>query len=256
MLRVGLIEYINMLPLVGQILEDPPEDVDIITDTPSALSKMLKERTLDLSFISSSEYIENKDQYQLVKEFGIAANGPVKSVHLYTKLPLNYIDTIYVTNQSKTSFNLCRVLCALHWDIAPKFEVLDDFNDLVSKDAFLLIGNVALMQPYFEGYHTIDLAQQWNEMTRSPFVFGVLAYNNGCDQTEVNRFIDRLKVSFEWGQKNRASIIDMARKTVPIQEHLIDDYYKHVYNLLTQKELDAIDLFAELLEKTDQAIPV
>ena len=48
----------------------------------------------------------------------------------------------------------------------------------------------------------------------------------------------------------------MARKTVPIQEHLIDDYYKHVYNLLTQKELDAIDLFAELLEKTDQAIPV
>jgi len=250
MLKVGIIDFINVFPLTHQLVNQN-EYFDFTLDSPKTLSDLLLKNELDLSQISSSFYLQHKDQLELIKEFGISATNFVKSVHLYHNSPLEDIKTIYITPQSYASFDLLRVLAMHHWFIECEFKVIEDFQELIEKPAFLLIGNMALMKPHFEGYETIDLAKSWYEMTQLPFVFGVHCAQKNLSsdkQKLVQQFLIALKTSYEWGLSNPDEIIKAARKIIPIPTPILVDYFDHLQFELTQDHLESLKVFDQYLK--------
>src|SRR5581483_6609645 len=89
---------------------------------------------------------------------------------------------------SRTSVALTRVLCARHFDIAPRFESRGpDLADMLSRcDAALIIGDNALFQSSPAGgrpaaaIEKIDLGEEWTRLTGLPFVYAFWAGRPGA----------------------------------------------------------------------------
>ena len=63
MLKVGIIEYLNTVPVYYGFLKGVVDStgIDFVEDVPSGLNELLRGGFLDVSVISSYEYISNAD---------------------------------------------------------------------------------------------------------------------------------------------------------------------------------------------------
>jgi chorismate dehydratase len=171
-LRIGAVGYLNARPLTWALDRDP-EKWEMRYDLPSVCARLLHAGEVDLGLIPSIEYLFG-DDYRLVPGIGIGSRGPIASVALYTRLPLDRIRTIALDTSSRTSVTLVRVLCHHRFGIAPEF--VDHGPDLAAMtrnfDAGLLIGDPAFDTDHAAlGLQKIDLGEEWTAMTGLPFVY-------------------------------------------------------------------------------------
>ena len=170
--RIGAVGYLNARPLTWALDRDP-DRWQMRYDLPSVCARLLHAGDVDLGLIPSIEYLQ-ADDYRLVPGLAIGSRGPVASVALYTRLPVDRIRTIALDTSSRTSVTLLRVLCHHRFGISPEF--VDHRPDLAAMaatcDAGLLIGD-----PAFDADHTalslrkIDLGEEWTAMTGLPFIY-------------------------------------------------------------------------------------
>ena len=65
MLKLGAINYINALPFFASFqLREVQADIDLIYDYPANLNYKLARGEIDFSFISSVEYLQNRENYR------------------------------------------------------------------------------------------------------------------------------------------------------------------------------------------------
>jgi chorismate dehydratase len=172
LIRIGAVGYLNARPLTWA-LDRSPERWAIRYDLPSVCAALLHRGDTDLGLIPSIEYLQAPD-YRLVPGVGIGSRGPIASVALYTRVPIDAIRTIALDTSSRTSVTLIRVLCHHHFRIAPTF--VSHGPDLAAMtrefDAGLLIGDPAFDADHERlGLTKIDLGEQWTMMTGLPFIY-------------------------------------------------------------------------------------
>ena len=170
--RLGAVGYLNARPLTWA-LDRLPDRWTIRYDVPSVCADLLQRRDIDLGLVPSIEYL-SADDYRLVPGVGIGSRGPVASVALYTRVPVEQIRHIALDTSSRTSVALIKVLSHHHFRIDPEF--VPHGPDLVAMttacDAGLLIGDPALEADHAAlGLHKIDLGQEWTAMTGLPFIY-------------------------------------------------------------------------------------
>ena len=170
--RIGAVSYLNARPLVVGI-ERRRNRFAVRYDLPSTCAQLLHAGEIDLGLIPSIEYLRG-DGYAIVPDCAVASDGPVLSVAIFTKVPIERVQTMALDLSSRTSVALTRVMTAKYFGIAPKF--LDEGPDLermVSRaDAALVIGDPALFADYPRlGLEKIDLGQSWKDFTGLPFVY-------------------------------------------------------------------------------------
>ncbi|MBS0622040.1 MAG: menaquinone biosynthesis protein, partial [Verrucomicrobia bacterium] len=172
-LRVGHLNFCNAIPLYTSL----SSAVQLVGGVPSELNALLREGKLDLSLVSSFEYLSHSSLYDLLPGYCIAAEGQVRSVHLHVKGPLAALNDqpLALTPQSASSAQLVKLFCRYFWHIRPHFVTLPHLNQCMDYKAFLLIGDQALLHPGFPGYTRFDLAQVWKEKTDLPITFAVFA---------------------------------------------------------------------------------
>jgi chorismate dehydratase len=123
--------------------------------------------------IPSIEYLQAPD-YRFVPGVGIGSDGPVASVALYARVPLERVRTIALDTSSRTSVALTRVLCRHRFGISPEFVPHGpQLAAMVERcDAGLLIGDPAFDADHESlGLSKIDLGSEWTAMTGLPFVY-------------------------------------------------------------------------------------
>ena len=172
MIRLGAVAYLNARPLTWA-LDRSPQRWQIRYDVPSVCAELLHAGDVDLGLIPSIEYLAAPD-YRLVPGVGIGSRGPVRSVALFTHVPLRAIRRIALDASSRTSVALIQVLCRHRFQIAPEFVPHDP--DLIAMtregDAALLIGDPALDADHAAlGCDKIDLGEEWTAMTGLPFIY-------------------------------------------------------------------------------------
>ncbi len=170
--RIGAVSYLNARPLVVGI-EARRDRFAIRYDLPSTCARLLHRGDIDLGMIPSIEYLR-VDGYSMVPDCAVVSDGPVASVAIFTKVPIERVRTLALDTSSRTSVALTRVMTARYFDIAPRF--IDEGPDLAmmvqQADAALLIGDPALFADHQQlGLHKIDLGQAWKEFTGLPFVY-------------------------------------------------------------------------------------
>jgi chorismate dehydratase len=171
-LRVGAVGYLNARPLTWA-LDASPDRWAIRYDLPSVCSSLLHAGQVDLGLVPSIDYLQDPE-YRFVPGVGIGSRGPIASVALFSRVPIDRVTSIALDTSSRTSVALIRVLCRHRFGIEPEFVAHgpDLAAMTAAADAGLLIGD-----PAFETDHQVlglqktDLGEEWTAMTGLPFIY-------------------------------------------------------------------------------------
>jgi chorismate dehydratase len=179
MLRVGQIEYANCTPLFAALKKQfSCSSYHFVSGVPAELNAMLRRGEIDVCPSSSIEYAKNFERYVLLPGISISSVGPVKSVLLFSRFPIEHLDqtAIGLTTESDTSVNLLKILLARHFNLQNRFErtALPLQDALEQFSALLLIGDAALREGMTRrDFHVYDLGELWYRFTGLPFVFAL-----------------------------------------------------------------------------------
>jgi chorismate dehydratase len=244
---VGAVSYLNAKPLYYRLEELAPE-VGLEMDFPSRLADRLAAGDLDVALIPSVEYLRGGRQgYEVLPGFAIAARGPVRSVKLFSRVPLDRIERLALDVGSRTSQALTQVLLRERFGANPsRIEPLPMGVPILEStaDAILLIGDRAMVVPD-DGFHqVVDLAGAWNTWTGLPFVFALWVVRAGVDLGDLPERLDDAR------KLGLAHAADLAREHGPrlgLDYETCYDYLTHVLSYdLGEPEVAGLRRFAQL----------
>ena len=225
MLRVGRIPYINTYPVYGAVDRGIVAlDAVLVNGVPSALNAQMATGALDVSVVSAVEYAAHAERYLLLPDLAITCDGPVRSVMLFSKKPIESLDggTVLISKSSMTSVELLSLLFSERWGIAPTLVPADAESADIARfadaphDARLVIGDAALLlssgtsdaglaYPY-----QVDLGLAWKEWTGLPFVFAVWVAQRTTPVADALRVHAGLIASRDWGMGHLPSLAAQA----------------------------------------------
>jgi len=188
-IKVGAVSYLNTKPLLyGIERSDIREDIELTVDYPSELAKQLREGKIDLALlpVAAMPSIPNA---RIVSDYGIAAEGNVVSVALFSQVPLEQIEAVYLDYQSRTSVRLAQLLLENHWKKNVEYRPANEhyIEYINGTAAGVIIGDRALKQlNNFE--YIYDLSAAWNAYTGLDFVFAAWVANKELDVNFIERF--------------------------------------------------------------------
>jgi len=196
-IRVGAVGFLNARPLYHGLADDP--QIALRADVPSVCARLLHAGEVDLGLVPAIELVRGPVTYDVVPGLAIGCDGPVNSVALFTRRPVDAIARIALDANSRSSVALLRILCRHHFGIAPEFvDAPPDLHAMLNvADAALLIGDPALRADWqHAGLRKIDLGEAWTRWTGLPFVFAVWAVRPGVLTPAL---VERLHVAREAG---------------------------------------------------------
>ncbi len=166
-LRVGCVQYLNARPLIV------PYDGEVVFEHPARLADLLAAGEIDIALIPVFEALR-RPQYPIADGVAIASRGPVYSVFLAHRGPIEKIRSISLDPASRTSNNLLRCLLAEFHGMDPVFDPDGDYG-LDDHRGLLLIGNQAIRfrEHPRDGVQYLDLGEEWLARTGLPFVYAV-----------------------------------------------------------------------------------
>ncbi|MGH7500103.1 MAG: menaquinone biosynthetic enzyme MqnA/MqnD family protein [Gemmatimonadales bacterium] len=258
-MRLGRIPWINCYPVYGAIdrgLVDMP--AEIVSGTASELNDLLAAGELQVSVVSAVEYARNAAAYHLLPDLAITCDGPVHSVALFSKRPVEELDdhTVLVTASSRTSVLLLHLLCRHRWGVRPRFATARaEAPDLASLAALphegvLVIGDAALMLAAERRYPVrLDLGAEWGSWTGLPFVFAVWAARREAKLPAVQQVHERLLQSRAWGLAHLDELSADAARATGVSEPVCRAYLGDLDYALSYRHLAGLtDFFRRLAQ--------
>jgi chorismate dehydratase len=241
-IRVGAVSYLNTKPLIYGFEQGIMKDsVELTIDYPAKIADALLNNEIDIGLVPIAVIPEMKEYY-IISDYGIACDGPVASVCLFSTVPLEDIKTVLLDYQSRTSVALVKILMKELWKIDPVFEhTTGDFTDTIKGNtAAVVIGDRALQQRSKATY-IYDLGEAWKQYTGMPFVFAAWVSNKPIEKGFIEAF-------------NKANMFGLDRLDLVISEHqsalfdLKEYYTRYIKFMLNSSMHEAITLFLSKLK--------
>lgn len=220
--KVSIVSYLNTTSFLYGIEKDQDllEQIELYKDIPSECARKLLEGEVDLGLIPVAVIPQLKEAH-IVSDYCIGAIGKVKSVLLLSEVPLHEIESIYLDYQSKTSVNLCKILCSELWKIQTNFLHAHEGyeQNIKGNTAGVIIGDRTFHLDKAYPYQ-YDLAEEWQKLTSLPFVFAAWVSNKKLDNTFIERFNLALKAGLEQQDQAIAAQKDSSISQEELQEYL------------------------------------
>ena len=109
-IRVGAVSYLNTKPLLyGIKRHEIINDIELIEDYPSKIAQLLIEDKIDVGLIPVAATTK-LPSWHIVSDYCIGCHGAVASVCLFSNVPIEQVERVYLDYQSRTSVNLARIL--------------------------------------------------------------------------------------------------------------------------------------------------
>lgn len=244
--KISVVSYFNSKPFVYGLDKSDyiKERATISLDIPSVCAQKLLNNQVDLGLVPVA-IIPRLKEYYILTEYCIGAKGAVKSVMLYSEVPLDEIKRIYLDYQSESSVALVKVLSRNFWKIDPEWlNAPEHYIELIKgSDAGVVIGDrtFALKGKFKFAY---DLSDEWMEYTGLPFVFACWVSNKKLPDDFINEFNKAL----QYGVNNKQHVIDAAilahGEQFDVQSYLSRNISYHLD--IAKKE--SLKLFLRLLQ--------
>ena len=213
MLRVGLINYLNCLPLrLGLQATGSLEGVELVGGTPAEVNAALLSGDVDLGLVSSASWARNRSRLRRLRGYGIASDGPVMSVLLATRegRPLHEASRVALTSESATSQVLAKIVLERVYGAAPRYEVVSTRPEwaLVEHDAALFIGDTALEVRGMGSVEVYDLGEAWSSYAGHGF------------------WADRIARAVAWADENLGAVVwEARRRGAPATDEDLETYF-------------------------------
>lgn len=242
--RVSVVNYLNSAPFVEGLTGSADLPVSLSLDNPSESARKLIHGEADIS-LAPVAILKSLPEAHIISDYCIGTTGEVATVKIFSDLPIEETDRILLDYQSRTSFQLVKILCRQYWKITPDLiPAYSGFQkDIVGTTAGLVIGDraIRLLGHYKYEY---DLGEAWVRMTGLPFVFAA--------------WISAVEVDPEWQRSFNMALkngLDSMDKVIQKYSHMenqwfsVDRYFLEniSYNLDEQKR-KAMQLFLSLTD--------
>ena len=215
------------------------EFIELVEEYPSKIAKMLVDDEIDIGLVPVA-IIPSLKEYHIVSDYGIACDGEVASVCLFSDVPLEEISTILMDYQSRTSVALLKVLLREYWKISPQLKLGEAGyeNNISGTTAGLVIGDRAFKQRLKSKY-IYDLGTAWKELTGLPFVFAAWISNKKLSED----FIKQFNEANSFGLQNLDSVLAQN----PYKDYDLETYYTK--NIKFKPDFDKLEIIQLFLEK-------
>lgn len=247
-IKVGAVSYLNTKPLLYGIRHSAEvmEMIELVEDYPAKIAGMLADGTIDVG-LAPVAVIPRLNEWHIVSNYCIGADSDVASVCLFSDVPLDAIERIFLDYQSRTSVNLCKVLLKHYWKIEPVIEEAGEnyIAEIKGTTAGVVIGDRALTQRKKSPY-IFDLAGSWKAMTGLPFVFAAWIANKQLPPDFIALFNEANKL----GLAHINEVI--AENPYPVYD-LKKYYTTNISYILDEQKLKGMNKFLEYLKVASPA---
>lgn len=273
-IKIGRIHYANLFPIFYALEKYADcSAYDFIDGAPSALNRLLRDGKIDISPSSSIEYLRNKDRYTMLEGHSISSFGPIGSILLFSKKPLENLNglTILTSSQSETSVVLLDVLLNKFYSVECRLKTSNEplSRALEFYPAYLLIGDDALKAaagcklqgsskkssiaiPHKPFLHIYDLADLWYKNTGLPFVFALwIARKDICivEPMLFEKFRKNLDVAKDKALKNLMAIAGEYDFKDMTPENELVSYWQGISYDLNEEHKKGLALFRKYAEE-------
>ena len=119
-LKVTAVSYLNTKPLLYGLLHHPVQsEIDLQLDIPSVCAQRLRDGDADLGLIPVAAIPELEQPY-IISDYCIGATGVVKTVAIFSEVPIEEMTHLYLDYHSRTSVQLAQVLLREYWQVQPE----------------------------------------------------------------------------------------------------------------------------------------
>jgi chorismate dehydratase len=251
--RVGAVAYLNARPLTWSLSDLAPQ-AEIVVDLPSRLADGLARGRFDVALVPSIEYFRDPG-YSIVSDACVACDGPVRSIKLYGRVPVQRIRTLALDEGSRTSAAMTRILLKERFHLEPELEQLPIGGSPhdTSADAVMLIGDRGMIPVDGAFQFVWDLGEEWSRWTGLPFVFAMWIARPGVDLQGLD---DCLAAARDRGVGRLAEIARHEAPRLGISEQECLGYLRDNLRFqLGSREREGLLAFRRLAEKHQLAPP-
>lgn len=250
--RLGIVSYTNVAPLHWRLTpwDEGGRRATFVHGVPSELNRALLAGEIDLTLISSIEFLRHRHRLRALPDFSIASLGPVHSVTLFHWRPWSELAgaRIAVTTDSATSVELLRALLDRDGIEVELVRAAPDLDSMLrDHDGALLIGDAALVEGVARRAvggrvpQMTDLGEAWYARTRLPFTFAVWASRE--DRPPSRRLVEELRGARALGLGHLAAVAAEAARRVDVREDVMLHYLANFRYHLAPPDRDGLALF-------------
>ena len=239
-----MVSYLNTRPLLLGMEQSPFKDrIDLIKAYPAQIAQALLDDTIDIGLIPVA-IMPLLTQPRLISKYVIGTEGEVASVALFSKVPMDQIENVFLDYQSKTSVALAKILFKQFWKKEVVFmNATEGYMDQISgSTAGVIIGDRALASlNRFE--HIYDLGSAWKQYSGLPFVFAAWIANKPIPSD----FMEAFDAANGYGLSNLNEVIAL----IPDKEQVYDLHKYYTQNIsyeLTPEKRAGLAQFLEALK--------
>lgn len=193
MMRITAVSYLNTKPfLYGLFKSDIAQELDIQLNIPSVCAQKLISGEVTLGLIPVAAIPELPEAH-IISNYCIGAVGKVRTVCIYSEVPMSDITHLYLDFHSRTSVALAQILLKSYWEKDVIYlNAGEDFEQHISgTTAAVIIGDRAFEAERKYKY-IYDLSEAWMSHTALPFVFAAWVSTKPLSDTFVAAFNEAL----------------------------------------------------------------
>ena len=257
-LKICRFSYSNLFPIFYML--DKEADClayEFIEGVPSYLNGEIREGRIDVSPSSSIEYLRNPDRYELIPGHSISSSGPVGSIFLFSKRPIEALDniTVFTSSQSETSVALIHIILKKFLKIECTFLSTSEpiGKVLGTADAYMLIGDDAITESVkWPGLRIYDIGDLWYRHTGLPSVFALWIVRRDCCR-EKRELLEGFICALDAAKASALRSLDAVAAASPLRNFIPEkelvSYWKGISYDFGDDHRRGLDLFRVYAEE-------
>lgn len=253
---VGKIPYINSIPFYHHFEH---RQFKVLPVTPRRMGLLARLGQLDAGLFSLADYLGQKESLTLLP-YCIATRDQVKSVMLFSNHGWSELagKRIGITDDTATSVRLLQMLLEKkHGVRATFFRMHAGVNSYEEFDAVLLIGDEALrhMKTGLQNFELVfDLATEWYEWKKLPFVFAVWALRSSLPDAAREELSSSIHAALKKGGLDLEGVSAAHAKRIGLTTQEATEYLEGFNYHLGEREREAIQVFEGLMNSLESPI--
>ncbi len=241
-IRVASVSYFNSKPLIEGLDREPA--ITLSLAVPAKLVDGLQRGETDVALLPVIDY-QRLENLVIIPAGCIGCDGPTLTVRIFSRVPIDLIQTLACDAESHTSVALARVILAERYNRQPTFVSLETSHQ--QPESLLLIGDKVVCEEPTGYPFQLDLGEAWKSLTGLPFVFAIWTARKGIDLGSVPTLLKAAK-------KQGLAVVDrlVTEHAIPrgwpadIAKKYLTEYLN--YNV-GPRQIEAIQLFHSLAWK-------
>lgn len=251
---IARIPYLNTEPFYHCFSAQGYELIDL---QPRALGQAAAAGRVAAGPMSVMDFLRLEAQFEPLGPFGICTAGPVHSVLLFGRKPVESLHgaTIAFSGDTSTSVVLLRALLRNVYGVEPAVWLrLETGSDVPPEaDAWLLIGDDALRAAArAESPPLLDLGAAWWAWKSLPFVFALWVVRRDLPLEEKKVLAMRFEDAFFEGMAHLPEIAERRASDLGMTPAAVEAYLRNFRYRLGPEELNGLDEFVRLVREAEE----